>query len=105
MVGWFGLLALRRFPARALAAVLRAGDGPEAVWRRGLLGCEPWGVLQTPGRLQQLLDQRHAAPGARHCRREAAAVEGRKTRWVILSRGERQAREAMNEGIGGILRC
>ena len=29
----------------------------------------------------------------------AAAVEGRKTRWVILSRGERQAREAMNEGI------
>lgn len=27
------------------------------------------------------------------------AVEGRRTRWVILSRGERQAREAMNEGI------
>jgi phage FluMu gp28-like protein len=29
----------------------------------------------------------------------AAAVAGSKTRWVILSRGERQAREAMNEGI------
>ncbi len=27
------------------------------------------------------------------------AVEGRRTRWVILSRGERQAREAMQEGI------
>jgi phage FluMu gp28-like protein len=27
------------------------------------------------------------------------AVQGRRTRWVILSRGERQAREAMNEGI------
>lgn len=29
----------------------------------------------------------------------AAAVEGRRTKWVILSRGERQAKEAMNEGI------
>ncbi|ODT20475.1 MAG: terminase [Kaistia sp. SCN 65-12] len=29
----------------------------------------------------------------------AAAIEGRRTRWVILSRGERQAKEAMNEGI------
>lgn len=29
----------------------------------------------------------------------AAAVDRRKTRWVILSRGERQAREAMNEGV------
>ncbi len=29
----------------------------------------------------------------------SAAAAGRKTRWVILSRGERQAREAMNEGI------
>ena len=29
----------------------------------------------------------------------AHAVKGAKTRWVILSRGERQAREAMNEGI------
>jgi phage FluMu gp28-like protein len=28
-----------------------------------------------------------------------AAVQGRRERWVILSRGERQAREAMNEGI------
>ena len=28
-----------------------------------------------------------------------AEAEGRRTRWVILSRGERQAREAMNEGI------
>jgi len=27
------------------------------------------------------------------------AVEGRRSRWVILSRGERQAREAMNEGV------
>ncbi len=27
------------------------------------------------------------------------AVDGRRARWVILSRGERQAREAMNEGI------
>lgn len=29
----------------------------------------------------------------------AAAVEGRRRRWVILSRGERQAKEAMDEGI------
>lgn len=29
----------------------------------------------------------------------AAAVEGRRERWVILSRGERQAAEAMNEGV------
>lgn len=29
----------------------------------------------------------------------AAAVAGKRTRWVILSRGERQAAEAMNEGI------
>jgi phage FluMu gp28-like protein len=28
-----------------------------------------------------------------------AEVEGRRVRWVILSRGERQAREAMNEGV------
>ncbi|MDQ0454706.1 terminase large subunit domain-containing protein [Rhizobium paknamense] len=28
-----------------------------------------------------------------------AAVSGKRERWVILSRGERQAREAMNEGI------
>lgn len=28
-----------------------------------------------------------------------AALKGRRERWVILSRGERQAREAMNEGI------
>jgi phage FluMu gp28-like protein len=28
-----------------------------------------------------------------------AAAEGRRTRWVILSRGERQAREAMEEGV------
>lgn len=28
-----------------------------------------------------------------------AALQGRRTRWVILSRGERQAREAMDEGI------
>ena len=28
-----------------------------------------------------------------------AAIEGRRQRWVILSRGERQAREAMNEGV------
>jgi phage FluMu gp28-like protein len=28
-----------------------------------------------------------------------AAVKGQRERWVILSRGERQAREAMNEGI------
>ena len=28
-----------------------------------------------------------------------AEAEGRRARWVILSRGERQAREAMNEGI------
>lgn len=28
-----------------------------------------------------------------------AEAEGRRTRWVILSRGERQAREAMNEGV------
>ncbi|MEY9717867.1 phage FluMu gp28-like protein [Sinorhizobium fredii] len=28
-----------------------------------------------------------------------AAVSGRRTRWVILSRGERQAAEAMNEGV------
>ncbi|NSZ48459.1 terminase large subunit domain-containing protein [Agrobacterium vitis] len=28
-----------------------------------------------------------------------AAVKGKRERWVILSRGERQAREAMNEGI------
>lgn len=28
-----------------------------------------------------------------------AAVNGKRTRWVILSRGERQAAEAMNEGI------
>jgi len=27
------------------------------------------------------------------------AVQGRRTRWVVLSRGERQAREAMEEGI------
>lgn len=29
----------------------------------------------------------------------AAAVEGKRERWVILSRGERQAAEAMNEGV------
>ena len=29
----------------------------------------------------------------------AAEMEGRRTRWVILSRGERQAREAMEEGV------
>lgn len=29
----------------------------------------------------------------------AAAAEGRRERWVILSRGERQAREAMDEGV------
>ena len=29
----------------------------------------------------------------------AAALEKRRTRWVILSRGERQASEAMNEGV------
>lgn len=29
----------------------------------------------------------------------AAAAEGRRERWVILSRGERQAKEAMDEGI------
>ncbi|WP_437871306.1 terminase large subunit domain-containing protein [Methylorubrum extorquens] len=29
----------------------------------------------------------------------AAAVEGRRERWVILSRGERQAAEAINEGV------
>lgn len=29
----------------------------------------------------------------------AAELQGRRTRWVILSRGERQAREAMNEGV------
>ncbi len=29
----------------------------------------------------------------------AAALEQRRTRWVILSRGERQASEAMNEGV------
>lgn len=29
----------------------------------------------------------------------AAALAGRRQRWVILSRGERQAREAMNEGV------
>lgn len=29
----------------------------------------------------------------------AAAVAGKRTRWVILSRGERQAAEAMNEGV------
>ncbi|MFO1038133.1 MAG: terminase family protein [Geminicoccaceae bacterium] len=29
----------------------------------------------------------------------AAAVEGRRERWVILSRGERQAKEAMDEGV------
>ncbi|HMM25552.1 MAG TPA: terminase family protein, partial [Pseudoxanthomonas mexicana] len=28
-----------------------------------------------------------------------AVVKGRRTRWVILSRGERQAKEAMEEGI------
>ncbi|RVJ42361.1 terminase large subunit domain-containing protein [Sinorhizobium medicae] len=28
-----------------------------------------------------------------------AAIAGRRTRWVILSRGERQAAEAMNEGV------
>lgn len=28
-----------------------------------------------------------------------AEAEGKRTRWVILSRGERQAREAMNEGV------
>ena len=28
-----------------------------------------------------------------------AEAEGRRTRWVILSRGERQAREAMEEGV------
>lgn len=28
-----------------------------------------------------------------------AELEGRRTRWVILSRGERQAREAMEEGV------
>jgi phage FluMu gp28-like protein len=34
---------------------------------------------------------------ARDC--QLAELEGRKARWVILSRGERQAREAMDEGI------
>lgn len=34
-----------------------------------------------------------------------AESEGRRTRWVILSRGERQAREAMNEGIKVHLRA
>ena len=29
----------------------------------------------------------------------AAAVDGRTTRWIILSRGERQAKEAMREGV------
>lgn len=29
----------------------------------------------------------------------AAEMDGRRTRWVILSRGERQAREAMEEGV------
>lgn len=29
----------------------------------------------------------------------SAEIDGRKARWVILSRGERQAREAMNEGV------
>ena len=32
-----------------------------------------------------------------------AILNGRKTRWVILSRGERQAREAMEEGIKAFL--
>lgn len=32
-----------------------------------------------------------------------AVVDGRKTRWVILSRGERQAREAMEEGVKAFL--
>lgn len=34
---------------------------------------------------------------ARDC--QLAELEGRKTRWVILSRGERQAKEAMDEGV------
>ena len=29
----------------------------------------------------------------------AAEASGEKTRWVILSRGERQAKEAINEGV------
>lgn len=32
-----------------------------------------------------------------------AVLDGRKTRWVILSRGERQAREAMEEGVKAFL--
>lgn len=28
----------------------------------------------------------------------ASEAKGERTRWVILSRGERQAKEAMNEG-------
>lgn len=34
-----------------------------------------------------------------------AEAQGKKTRWVILSRGERQAKEAMNEGIKVHLRA
>jgi phage FluMu gp28-like protein len=34
---------------------------------------------------------------ARDC--QLAEIEGRKTRWVILSRGERQAKEAIDEGV------
>jgi len=30
---------------------------------------------------------------------QLADIEGRRTRWVILSRGERQAKEAMDEGV------
>lgn len=40
---------------------------------------------------------------ALHCARQEAA--GRRARWVILSRGERQAREAMNEGVKTHLRA
>lgn len=34
-----------------------------------------------------------------------AEMEGRRTRWLILSRGERQAREAIEEGVGLHLRA
>ena len=32
-----------------------------------------------------------------------AVVDGRRTRWVILSRGERQAKEAMEEKLGAFV--
>ena len=34
-----------------------------------------------------------------------AEMAGRRTRWIILSRGERQAREAIEEGVGLHLRA